>query len=177
MDSMALATSVATLSQAARAARDASGMLDDLLVNAKFKDGTLRLDVKHFLEDIDALQSRLAIPERSEEYGSEEQQALHAKLQTAMVLCAGTFDQLTLHARDAGKPKSGIFRQGRKLSVKDDAIVRAKQRIPVHAMTIQLLVATFNVWVDRVVGSYEDSTNAASQALFSTRASLLGFAG
>ncbi|TKA35632.1 hypothetical protein B0A54_12600 [Friedmanniomyces endolithicus] len=135
MNNMALATSAAAISRAAHAARDASGELDELLVSAKFKDESLRRDVKQFLEDVNALQSRLAFPESSSVLGSEEQQALHAKLQNAIALCAGTFDQLALHARDAGKVKSGIFRQGRKLSAKDEAVIRAKQRIPVHAMT------------------------------------------
>ncbi|KAK0281761.1 hypothetical protein LTR35_007442 [Friedmanniomyces endolithicus] len=142
---MALAISAAAISRAAQAARDASSVLDDLLVSAKFKDESLRRDLKHYLEDIDALQSRLAIPESSHVHGSEEQQALHAKLQDAMTLCAGTFDQLTLHARDAGKVKSGIFRQGRKLSGKDEVVIRPKQRIPVHAMTAQLLSSIFHV--------------------------------
>ncbi|KAK4897640.1 hypothetical protein LTR27_004786 [Elasticomyces elasticus] len=143
---MALATSAAAVSQTARAARDTSSVLDDLLINAKFKDDSLRLGVKYFLEDIETLQSRLAISEDAQSYGREEQQALHARLLHAMTLCAGTFDQLTVHARDAGKVKSGIFRQARKLSAKDEAIIRAKQRIPVHAMAVQLLIGAFNVY-------------------------------
>ncbi|KAK0838074.1 hypothetical protein LTS02_017842 [Friedmanniomyces endolithicus] len=142
---MALATSAAAISRAAQAARDASGELDELLVSAKFKDESLRRDVKQFLEEVNALQSRLAIPESSQIHGSEEQQALHAKLHDAIALCAGTFDQLALHARDTSKVKSGIFRQGRKLSAKDEVVIRSKQRIPVHAMTVQLLSGTFHV--------------------------------
>ncbi|KAK5708503.1 hypothetical protein LTR17_020634 [Elasticomyces elasticus] len=143
---MALATSAAAVSQTARAARDTSSVLDDLLINAKFRDDSLRLEVKHFLEDIDALRSHLAISEDGQHYGRGDQQALHAKLRHAMALCAGTFDQLTSNARDAGKVKSGIFRQARKLSAKDEAIIRAKQRIPVHTMAVQLLIGAFNVY-------------------------------
>jgi len=145
MNNMALATSAAAISRAAQAARNASGELDELLVSAKFKDESLRRDVKQFLEEVNALQSRLAIPESSQIHGSEEQQALHAKLHDAIALCAGTFDQLALHARDTSKVKSGIFRQGRKLSAKDEVVIRSKQRIPVHAMTVQLLSGTFHV--------------------------------
>ena len=145
MDSLVLATSAAAVAQAARAARDASGVLDELLVGAKFRDDSLRLEVKRFLEDTDVLQSHLVVAEGSQNGGSEEQQALHSKLQDAMALSADTFDQFTIHARDAGKAKSSIFRQSRKLSGRDEMVIRVKQRIPVHTMMVQLLSANFHV--------------------------------
>jgi hypothetical protein len=145
MKSMALIHSTAAVSQAVWAARNALGVLEESLASAKFQDDQLRSDVKQFFEDAEALQTRLAMPERAHIYDDEQQQLLHAKLLDAMALCGGTLDQLSSHARESGKAKSGLFRQSRKISAKDDAIIRSKQRLPVHVITAQLLSLLLSV--------------------------------
>jgi hypothetical protein len=145
MITMALASSTAGVAQAVWAARNALAVLDELLASAKFQDDSFRSDVKQFLCDVDALQSRLAVSEHAPVYNGDDQDVLHAKLQDAMALCAGTLDQLTLHAHESGKAKSGLFRSSRKLSAKDEIIIRAKQRIPVHVTTAQLLCLVLDV--------------------------------
>jgi hypothetical protein len=147
MEVITFATTAASVSQAVEAGRSASITLDDLLVTSKFDDPTLRNNLKQFGEDAEALQSRLAIPMAAQGHDVEKLHELHSKLRSAMSMCVSTFHQLTQHASGAGKAKSGLFRQTRKLSAKDDIIIRSKQRVPVHSMTVQLVLATLNVYV------------------------------
>jgi hypothetical protein len=135
---MALIHSTAAVSQAVWAARNALGVLEELLATAKFQDDQLRSDVKQFLENAEALQARLDMPECAGVYDGEDREILHAKLLEAMALCGGTLDQLSSHARESGKAKSGLFRPSRRLSAKDDVVIRSKQRLPVHINTVQL---------------------------------------
>ena len=145
MDLVEIASTAAAASQTAQATRNAGDALDSLLLTSKLTDDTLRTDVKQFAEDIDALQSLLGRLANAKTQRSDEHIGIYAKLRTTLSICAATLDQLAQHARNAEKAKSGIFKQGRKLTAKDEVVIRAKQRVPVHSSAIQLTLAIFNV--------------------------------
>ena len=154
MDVITVANSAAAVGQAAKAARNVDEALDALLLHAKSGDDTtasLQSDMRGFGDACEALQSLLNSLVGSRTYLREAQDEIfYEKLHNAMGEYALTFDQLGQYVRSVDNSRTGFFRQGRrqtKRNIKNEDIVRARQRISAHLLSVQMVLGILNLYV------------------------------
>ena len=153
MDPIVLTTTAAVVGQTGRSTFNVSDELKVYLLSAKPSQDevrSLQREVKSFGDGCDALQSLLYGLASSKTQVAEVQDAqFYIKIQQAMSEYAATVGALGQHVRtmDSSKSRRPSW-MSTFSSAKSDEFVRARQRIDSHLLSLQLMLAILNLYVD-----------------------------
>jgi hypothetical protein len=150
MDTLIITTTAAVVGQTARSAASVAEALNASILQAKSSENatrSLQYEVKGFGDACDALQSLLRglAGSKIEPIETQDEQ-FYIKLQQAMSEFAMTVDRLGQKIRYSDSVRSSFLRPGRgQLKLKDDEILRGRQRIDSHLQSVQMILATVNL--------------------------------